>query len=537
MARNDLSIHGGAWKQHAVRNDAGYYDFQTDDTGGVPVRLFLTPQLLASAEDILYRQIVNATRFPGVRMVAITPDTHYGYGVPVGCVILTDARWGAVAMGPVGFDIGCGMMSARSEVPAEEATPEKRQAFNRAVMERVEMGTGGGSRKLGTLDKRTFNDLVRGGAEYYVDKYGASFDRSRAERHRIPVDDSWSIPMGGSGRPERGMSQLGSLGGGNHFIELQRSEQSGTLFVQVHTGSRGFGHGLATNYFELAKEERPDAVKDIDLGYFTPDSRHYKSYLNAVAAGGNFAILNRLVIFEEIATAFKKVFRRDLELVYEISHNLVQKEWHPEFGDVLVHRKGATRAFPAGHPGLAGTMWEKTGHPVLIPGSNKDYSFILRPLPGAVASGFSVNHGAGRQMSRGEATRRLAQSDVDREYREAGILVNLDGRVPIDEASACYKPSREVVQAVVDAGLAQIEHELWPLSSLKGTDESPRKRRKEQKEARQKRIDAAGRWDRREAGQALDEAAELAAEDTEDGADGADGAGGSDTGEPTKGHY
>nr|MBP6609184.1 RtcB family protein [Deltaproteobacteria bacterium] len=189
------------WKRFAVRNPQGYYDLQTDDTGEVPVRLFLTPQLLADAEETLYRQIINATRFPGVKLVAITPDSHYGYGVPVGCVILTDAHWGAVAMGPVGFDIGCGMMSASSQVSAEKATPEKRRAFNEAVMKRVEMGKGGLSTKLRSLDKREFNELVRGGAEYYVDKYGANFDRSQAERHRIPVDDSWEIPTGGPGRP------------------------------------------------------------------------------------------------------------------------------------------------------------------------------------------------------------------------------------------------------------------------------------------------------------------------------------------------
>jgi tRNA-splicing ligase RtcB len=488
MARDPKQTlhHASDWKRRAVRNPHGYYDLATADTGDVPVRLFLTPALLAEAEETLYRQIVNATRFPGVKLVAITPDTHYGYGVPVGCVILTDARDGAVAMGPVGFDIGCGMMSARSQVEAEAATPERRLAFNRAVMERVELGTGGQSTKLGRVSEREFNALVRGGAEYYVEKYGARFDRSHAERHRIPVSDGWDIPWGGRGRPERGMAQLGSLGGGNHFIELQRSEQTGTLFVQVHTGSRGFGHGLATNYFDLAKAERPDEIQQLDLGWFTPDSRHYRDYLDAVAAGGNFAILNRLVIFEQIAEAFRQVFRSDLELVYEISHNLVQRERHPEFGDVWVHRKGATRALPAGHPALRGTRWEQTGHPVLIPGSNKDYSYILRPAAGAVHSGYSVNHGAGRRLSRGEASRQLSQSKIDREYRAAGILVNLDGRVPLDEAAPCYKSCREVVQAVVDAGLATIEHELWPLSSLKGTEE--RKRRRSGKaERRQKR--------------------------------------------------
>jgi tRNA-splicing ligase RtcB len=340
------------------------------------------------------------------------------------------------------------------------------------------MGAGGRSHKLGRVTEDQFDKLIRGGAEYYVEKYGASFDRSQAERHRIPVDENWQVPCGGRGRPERGQDQIGSLGGGNHFIELQRAEETGTLFVQVHTGSRGFGHGLATNFFDIAREEKPDVIKDIDLGYFTPDSTHYRSYLNAVAAGGNYAILNRLVIFEQVAEAFEKVFNSPLELIYEISHNLVQKEWHPEFGDVWVHRKGATRAFPAGYPGLKGTQWEQTGHPVLIPGSNKDWSYILRPLPGAVKSGFSVNHGAGRRLSRSEASRRLSQEKIDEEYRRAGILVNTDGHVPLDEAAPAYKPSSQVVKAVVEAGLARIEYRLWPLASLKGTDERPRRKGK-----------------------------------------------------------
>jgi tRNA-splicing ligase RtcB (3'-phosphate/5'-hydroxy nucleic acid ligase) len=473
------------WKHLARWNGEGYYQLQTEDTGDVPVRLFLTPTLLAEAEDILYRQIVNATRFPGVKLVVITPDTHYGYGVPVGCVLITDVESGAVAMGPVGYDIGCGMMSARSEVSAEEATPEKKLAFNRAVMQRVAMGAGGKSHRLGSVSKGEFNNLVRGGAEYYVEKYGAAFDRSRAERHRIPVDDDWEIPWGGKGRPERGLDQLGSLGGGNHFIELQREENLGTLFLQVHTGSRGFGHGLATNYFEMARAERPDAITDIDLGYFTPESLHYKDYLNAVAAGGNYAILNRLIIFEQVSQAFAEVFGAELKLIYEISHNLVQREWHPEFGEVWVHRKGATRAFPAGHPALKGTFWEETGHPVLIPGSNKDFSYILRPLAGAERSGFSVNHGAGRRLSRGAATRELSQRQMDDEYREAGILVNIDGRVPLDEAAPCYKSAEEVTRAVTEAGLAEVVHKLWPLASLKGTEEK-RSRRKKGKGPRKK---------------------------------------------------
>lgn len=623
-----LNMYG--WKQNAVFNtEGGYYDLYNDDTAGVPVRLFLTPKLLAEAEDILYTQIVNATRFPGVKLVVITPDAHYGYGVPVGSVILTDR---AVAMGPVGYDIGCftadtliptveghsyrigeladkesealvyalteqqkivvaratakktrhdallvkvtldngrevlctpdhefmlrdgtyrqaqlldlgtslmpfrhhtdadgsvallhpalesnqlasaynhkvvsvepverredvycltvpeygnfaldagvfvhncGMVSARSSVPAGAAAPDKRLEFNRAVIKRVEMGAGGkGKTRLGAVSEKEFNELVRGGADYYLSRYSTRIDRSRAERNRIPVDDDWQIPWGGKGKPERGMRQLGSLGGGNHFMELQRCEETGTLFVQIHSGSRGFGHGLATNYFEIARAEKPDVIKHLDMGFFTPDSPNHRSYLNAVAAGGNFAIINRLILFEQVAEAFEEVFGSELDLIYEISHNLVQKEWHPDYGEVWVHRKGATRAFPAGHPALAGTLWEEQGegHPVLIPGSNRDYSFILRPLSGAVKSGFSVNHGAGRRMSRSAAKRDLDQKEVNREYREAGIIVNANANVPIDESAAAYKSSEEVVAAVVGAGLARIEYRLWPLASLKGVD-------------------------------------------------------------------
>jgi tRNA-splicing ligase RtcB len=486
MTRTDL-VHQSDWKQRAVRSGHGYFELATADTGDVPVRLFLTERLLGELETTAYRQIVNATRFPGALLVAITPDVHHGYGVPVGCVIVTERGHGAVAMGPVGFDIGCGMMSAKSRVPSERATHDRKLAFNREVTRRVSLGAGGKSIKLGRLGEREFQELVRGGAEHYVDKYGASFDRSRAERHRIPVDDGWDIPWGGQGRPERGLDQLGSLGGGNHFIELQKCVDTEQLYVQVHTGSRGFGHGLATNYFHLAKDENP-SIRELDLGYFTPKSRHFRGYLNAVAAGGNYAILNRLILFEQIAEAFQKVFGEELELVYEISHNLVQAEEHPDFGAVWVHRKGATRAFPAGHPALAGTPWAGTGHPVLIPGSNRDYSYILMPEPGAVKSAYSVNHGAGRRMSRGEAVRKLDQRKVNEQYRRDGIVVNLDGEVPLDESNACYKSSEEVVQAVVRAGLARIERRLWPLASIKGNEKAgARSRRRGRKERDKKR--------------------------------------------------
>ncbi|MBP9112123.1 MAG: RtcB family protein [Polyangiaceae bacterium] len=467
------------WKQTAKRDPRGFYLLETRDTSDVPIRLFLTESLFRDLEPGIYKQLVNATKFPGAKLVVVTPDVHVGYGVPVGSVILTDREAGAIAMGPVGFDIGCGMVCAKSQVDADRATPDRKLAFHQEIFKRVELGAGGqGQQRVSDLE---FQDIVRGGAAYFADKGDRALARFATERDRIPVEDGWDVPWGGPGSPERGRSQLGTLGGGNHFIELQRCEETGKLHVQVHTGSRGFGHGLATNYFAMAKDEHPERGSDLDLGYFTPESKHHREYQNAVAAGGNYAIVNRMLLVEAVAEAFQKVFKEDLTLVYEISHNLVQAETHPEFGEVWVHRKGATRAFPAHHPSLIGTPWEASGHPVLIPGSNRDFSYILRPEAGAEASAYSVNHGAGRRLSRGEANRVLSQEKVNEQYRRDRILVNLDGEVPLDESNACYKSCAEVVEAVVGAGLATVECTLWPLGSIKGNDGVVRKAKRDRR--------------------------------------------------------
>ena len=191
-----------------------------------------------------------------------------------------------------------------------------------------------------------------------------------------------------------------------------------------------------------------------------------------MAAGGNYAIVNRLTIGRAVAAAFAETFGEEPELVYEISHNLVQEERHPDlFKDpVWIHRKGATRALPAGHPMLAGTRWEKTGHPVLIPGSMGDFSYVLRPRPGAARALYSVNHGCGRRKSRSAARREISQAEADRRMRELGVVVNAGGRVPVDESPECYKPAEEVVRAVTEAGLAEIEVRLAPIASIKGND-------------------------------------------------------------------
>jgi tRNA-splicing ligase RtcB len=442
-----------SWKAAARRDPAGFYRYRTDHG---EVRIFMTETLFTELEESIGPQIGNARRFPGVLDVVITPDAHHGYGVPVGCVMATR---GTLAMGPVGYDIGCGMCALRSQVARDAATPERVKDFSRKVMQRV--GLGAGSRGQATTPER-FQEVVRGGAE------ALGVSRGTAERDRIPVEDSWDIPK--DSRAWRGQNQLGSLGGGNHFIELQHDGSH--LWVMFHTGSRGFGHGLAEHYFQRAQQELGLARGQMDLGYFEPGSRHWRSYKNAVGAGGNYAIANRLLIGRAVGGAFEETFGQAPELVYEISHNLAQEEHHPDLfpHPVWVHRKGATRALPAGHPLLAGTRWEATGHPVLIPGSMGDSSFVLRPLPGAARSLYSVNHGCGRRKSRAAARREITQAAANRRMKELGVLVNAGGAVPIDESPDCYKPADEVIRAVTEAGLAQVEVRLTPLASIKGND-------------------------------------------------------------------
>ena len=445
-------------KYRCEQKDGGYYELSAGMK--VPVRLFLSEKLYAESEESVYAQVQAATEYPGVLDVVITPDVHQGYVVPVGCVIATD---GTLLQAACGYDIGCGMMSFRSTVPMAKGYDDRlRKKFSEEVMSRV--GIGVGKRGPFHFTHKEFQEIIRRGAA------ALGYTRGASERDFVPVDEKWDPPA----KPvDRGIGQLGSLGGGNHFIELQHDEE-GFLWVMVHTGSRGFGHGLATHFIQAGKEtlsragtKRPGGAEAV---YFEPDSPLYFGYRNAVAAGANFAIANRLLLWEGVGTAFRRVFGQEPELVYEISHNLVQEEIMPDGRKAWIHRKGATRAFPAGHPMLVGTQWEKTGHPVLIPGSMGDQSFILTPKAGAARSLFSVNHGCGRRMSRAAAKQCMTQSGVNKQLKELNVMVNAGGNVPIDESPNAYKPARDVIDAVVGAGLAEVTTILTPIASIKGED-------------------------------------------------------------------
>jgi tRNA-splicing ligase RtcB len=439
--------------------EGGYYELNKGVK--VPVRLFLSEKLFQESEEELFRQAVAATEFPGVEAVVVTPDVHTGFVVPVGCVMATN---GTLCQAPVGFDIGCGMMAFKSTVSRGKGLDRTlRTRFSERVMDKIGMGVGHGGWFHAT--RKQFEEIVRQGAA------ALGFHRENSERDFLPVDETWDIPE----KPlERGIVQLGSLGGGNHFIELQY-DQEDHLWVMVHTGSRGFGHGLATQFIREGKQELERRGVSVRGGaeavYFTPDMRLYNAYRNAVAAGGNFAIANRLLIWKQVSAVFEEVFGEEPEFVYEISHNLVQEETSSApGGKSWIHRKGATRAFPAGHPMLKGTKWEQTGHPILIPGSMGDRSYVLFAEPGAEKSLYSVNHGCGRRMSRSAAKKQMTQKQVNDQMKRLNVMVNAGGNVPIDESPGCYKSAEEVIDAVVSAGLARVACILTPIASLKGMD-------------------------------------------------------------------
>ena len=443
-------------KESCCRHESG--GFYTMDVGrDAPGRLFLSEKLYNEAEEGLFTQFRYAANLPGVTDAVLTPDAHIGNGVPVGCVVATD---GTLLMQPVGFDIGCGILCFKSDVPMNKGFDEKlRRKFSEDVMKRIGMGVG--QRGTVSVSHKGFEEIVRLGAT------ALGYERENSERDFLPVDDSWSVPRRAF---DRGIGQLCSLGGGNHFAELQH-DQDGFLWVMVHTGSRGFGYQLASHYMDLARKEVRDRKgKGFEATYLLPDSAHWDGYKNAMSAGANFAIANRLLLWEQIGTAFRRVFGREPELVYEISHNLAQKETTPSGEEAWIHRKGATRAFPAGHPALAGTKWETEGHPVLIPGSMGDNSYILRPRPGSENSLWSVNHGCGRRMSRGEARQSLSQSGVNKQMKRLNVIVNGGRDVPIDESPDVYKPAKDVIEAVVAANLATVETILTPIASIKGVD-------------------------------------------------------------------
>ena len=449
-----------SWKQIVEKVAQGHFVLPRTKTMRVDAHLFLSDKLLhgepgsePGLEESVFGQIVNAASFPGVTRVAVTPDCHHGYGVPIGTVVETE---GTLLPTAAGYDIGCGMVQLRTSLRAEDvADKQLRRRWIDEVTARIAVGVGAGrAKKQRSLSSKDFAEVVRYGAKALGRTSGVT------ERAFVPVeDDRVDIPE----RAYEKREQLGSLGGGNHFTEMQ-VDGEGRVWVMLHTGSRGFGWNIAKKFFVEGAAALGLRRASEDFVWLDASSRMGKEYWNLHNMAANFATANRLLIGDAVCAALEEVFGGTAEIYYEISHNLIQKE-----DGKFVARKGATRAFPAGHPALRGTPWAATGHPILIPGSMETGSAILFAQAGAHASIYSVNHGSGRRLSRGEAGRVLDQEKTDRRMEEAGILLNTR-KTPLDESGPCYKDLDDVLAGVEEAGLARVERRLLPVACIKGAD-------------------------------------------------------------------
>lgn len=448
------------WIQRLEKVSEGHYVLPKTKTMRVDADLFLSDKLLygdggetAGLEEAVFDQVVNAASFPGVTRVAVTPDCHVGYGVPIGTVVETD---GILLPTAAGYDIGCGMVQLKTTLTAEDvADKEKRRKWIDEVIQRIAVGVGASrAQKQRHISPRAFAEVVRHGAK------ALGRNASSTERDFIPVeDDRVDIPEKAHDKRD----QLGSLGGGNHFTEMQ-VDQDGRVWVMLHTGSRGFGWNIAKHFFVEGAHALGLKSRSEDFVWLDADSKLGREYWNLHNMAANFAVANRLLIGEAVCAALEEVFGGTADIYYEISHNLIQKE-----AGKFVARKGATRAFPKGHPALKKTAWEHTGHPILIPGSMETGSAILFAEQGAEKSIYSVNHGSGRRLSRGEARRLLQQDETDRRMAEAGILLNTR-QTPLDESGPCYKNLDDVLDTVEMAGLAKVERRLKPVACIKGAD-------------------------------------------------------------------
>lgn len=425
-----------------------------------PISIFMNDKLYEESEEEMWKQATWATSIPSVQKIVITPDAHAGAGVPVGVVVATKDH---IAPCAAGYDISCGMLLIKTALKAEDIVPkEKRRALMGNIEDRVALGAGHHRVKNQTyISHNKFMEILQHGLQA-LDVHSSVQSKFEKSCHKIHNYEHFDKAV------TRGSIQLCSLGGGNHFLECQ-VDDNGNVWVMIHTGSRGYGHQVATDFFFEGLDwwnashvnQLPKYMKEQIS--FPVDSDIGKRYLNAMNQAANFAIANRYLIAQASIEALQEVFKATSEIFYEISHNLVQKE-----GDFWVHRKGATRAFPAGHELLVGTEYEKTGHPVLIPGSMGTSSAVLMPKD-SKKSLYSINHGCGRVMSRGQARKTLDQSQINKAMDDMDILYN-GWNVPIDESPNCYKSIDEVLQTVEGAGLAEVIINLWPRAVLKGCD-------------------------------------------------------------------
>jgi tRNA-splicing ligase RtcB len=432
-------------------------------------------------------QAMNVAALAGIVGPSLAmPDIHQGYGFPIGGVAATDIEEGVVSPGGVGFDINCGVRLVRTTLSKADVQGRLKQLIDQ-VFRDVPCGTGTEGR-IKPKRSETEHLLLQGAGWMVENGYGEPGDSEHSEASGALEG---ALPDKVSQRAkERGMPQLGTLGSGNHFLEVQYVDrvhdhaaaetmkiEKDQVVVLIHSGSRGLGHQVCTDYVALMNQVMPKygiQLPDRQLACAPIQSPEGKSYLGAMAAAANFAWANRQGILHFLRNAFRRVFSDDvrLELIYDVCHNIAKNETHVIDGhkrQVLVHRKGATRAFPPGHPDIPET-YRVVGQPVFVPGSMGTGSWVLAGQARAMEETFgSVCHGAGRLLSRTAVKKGKNAQEERRKLEQNGILVRSESRDGIlEELPEAYKDVDEVIEVVHNAGLAKKVARLRPMGVIKG---------------------------------------------------------------------
>ena len=456
----------------------------------VPGRLYLDDESVKNIEEGAIQQVANVACMPGIQNASIAmPDIHFGYGFSIGGVGAFNMNNGVVSPGGVGFDINCGVRLLRTNLTEDDIKPKIKELTD-ALFKNIPSGVG--SKGQIRLKDNEINEVLDYGAWWAVERgFGWEDDLKFLEENGRMTDADSEIVSDKA--KKRGVPQLGSLGSGNHFLEVQKIDEvydeevakafgleKGNIAVMIHTGSRGCGHQICSDYLramDKAYRNYKINIPDRQLACAPLDSKEAAGYLKSMAAGANYAWANRQMITHWVRQSFEEIFNRSsddmgMSIVYDVAHNIAKQETHKVNNkkmDVLVHRKGATRAFGPGRKEIP-KAYRSVGQPVLIPGTMGTSSYVLHGTEIAMEESFgSTAHGAGRVLSRTAAKKQFTADEITRDWNEKGIRVKANSApVLAEEAPGAYKNVDSVVKTSHDAGIAKLVVKVTPLAVTKG---------------------------------------------------------------------
>ncbi|OGS56409.1 MAG: RNA-splicing ligase RtcB [Euryarchaeota archaeon RBG_19FT_COMBO_56_21] len=454
--------------------------------------IFADDKMIRSVKaDNAPEQAANVACLPGIVGKSLAmPDIHWGYGFPIGGVAAFDAEKGVISPGGIGYDVNCGVKLVRTDLMVNDVAKDVRKIVD-TIFENVPSGVG--EKGKVRLTVKEIDDVLDGGAEWAVAQgYGWEDDLASSEENgRMRTADSDKVDQKAK---QRGAPQLGTLGGGNHFLELQRVEkifdtEAAKVFgidsvdqvmVSIHSGSRGCGHQIASDYIRImegAIRKYNIQVPDRQLACAPVNSEEGQNCFKAMSAAANYAWANRQLILHWVRESFEKALSRSAEdmgmrCVYDVAHNICKLEEHTVAGKrmkLYVHRKGATRAFDSSRSEVP-QKYRHVGQPVLIPGDMGSASYVLVGTPGAMAETYgSTCHGAGRLMSRTSATRKFSANEVVSLLNSRGIYIRAASKDGIvEEAPGAYKDVDDVVRIAHGAGISRMVARLKPIGVMKG---------------------------------------------------------------------